>query len=87
VLRRVEEEQSAEPEPPSAPDQAPPGAKANLNSSDYDELRAVGMSVTQANRVIAYRARLGGYSSADDLERVPGFPTELIEELRARLET
>ncbi len=61
-------------------------ARANLNSGSYDELRAAGLSVTQANRVISYRERLGGYSSVDDLEQVPGFPPGFLEEVRKRLE-
>ena len=44
------------------------------------------MSVTQANRVIAYRERLGGYGSLDDLDSVPGFPPGFLAEVKSRVE-
>lgn len=59
----------------------------NLNSATFEELREAGMSVTQATRILAYRERFGGYGSVDDLEKVPGFPADLIESLRGRLST
>jgi O-antigen ligase/DNA uptake protein ComE-like DNA-binding protein len=57
----------------------------SLNAGSFEEYRELGMSVTQAKRVIAYRERLGGYSSIDDLDRVPGFPKELRAELKRKL--
>jgi DNA uptake protein ComE-like DNA-binding protein len=44
------------------------------------------MSVTQANRVIAYRDRMGGFASLDDIDRVPGFPPGLLDEIKRQLE-
>ena len=88
--------ESPEPEP-SVPERkglfggsdAPPAAAAsdavNLNSATFEELREAGLSVTQATRILAYRERFGGYSSVEDLEKVPGFPADLIESLRGRL--
>jgi len=67
---------------PSAP--ADPDA-VNLNSATFEELREAGLSVTQATRILAYRERFGGYSSVDDLEKVPGFPADLIESLKGRI--
>ena len=41
--------------------------------------------MTQATRILAYRERFGGYGSVDDLEKVPGFPADLIASLREKL--
>lgn len=89
----------AEPAPPAAP--APPtksplfgsglpggtgsSGSLNLNSATFEELREADLSVTQATRILAYRERFGGYRSVEDLEKVPGFPAELIESLRGRI--
>jgi len=57
----------------------------NLNSATFEELRDADLSVTQATRILAYRERFGGYRSVEDLEKVPGFPAELIESLRGKI--
>lgn len=57
----------------------------SLNSATFEELREAGLSVTQATRILAYRERFGGYGAVEDLEKVPGFPADLIESLRDRL--
>jgi len=57
----------------------------NLNSATFEELRDADLSVTQATRILAYRERFGGYRSVEDLEKVPGFPAELIASLRGRI--
>ncbi len=57
----------------------------NLNSATFEELREAGLSVTQATRILAYRERFGGYDSVEDLEKVPGFPSDLITSLRGRI--
>jgi DNA uptake protein ComE-like DNA-binding protein len=43
------------------------------------------MSVTQANRVIAYRERLDGYGSLDDLDTVPGFPRAFLADVKKKM--
>ena len=58
---------------------------ADLNEVDFDTLRDLGMSVTQASRVLRYRERRGGFDSWDEFEQVPGFPRELRRRLRKRL--
>jgi len=70
----------ATPASPAAPSDA-----INLNSATFEELREAGLSVTQATRILAYRERFGGYNAVDDLEKVPGFPPDLIESLRNRV--
>ena len=57
----------------------------NINTASFEELRGAEFSVTQATRVLAYRERFGGYSSVDDLARVPGFSPEAIAALRDRV--
>ncbi|HTU14790.1 MAG TPA: helix-hairpin-helix domain-containing protein [Solirubrobacterales bacterium] len=63
----------------------PSSGTLNLNSATFEELRDADLSVTQATRILAYRERFGGYRSVEDLEKVPGFPAELIESLRGRI--
>ena len=43
------------------------------------------MSVTQAKRVIRYRDERGGFTSVDELDEVPGFPRDFLDELKDRL--
>src|SRR4029450_13910944 len=57
------------------------GAPVNLNSATFEELRGVNLSVTQATRVLAYRERFGGYQSVDELDKVPGFPHDLLTQV------
>jgi DNA uptake protein ComE-like DNA-binding protein len=45
----------------------------------------MGMSVTQATRVIAYRERQDGFDSIDDLDQVPGFPKDFLAALKQKL--
>jgi hypothetical protein len=62
------------------------GAALDLNSASFEELRGVGLSVTQSARVIAYRDTRGGFGSLDDLAAVPGFSRETISSLRLQVE-
>lgn len=57
--------------------------RLDLNHATFEQLREVGLSVTQATRILAYRERFGGYDSLDDLDKVPGFPPEKIEDMRS----
>ena len=61
------------------------GEAINLNTVTFEQLRALGMSITQSKRVIAYRERLGGYETVDDLDAVPGFPMAFRAELKSKL--
>ena len=60
------------------------GGQVNLNTASFEELRNHRLSVTQATRVLAYRERLGGYKSIDDLDQVPGFPKDFLREFKMR---
>ena len=57
----------------------------SLSSADYDELRGLGMSVTQAKRVIRYREENNGFRSVDELDDVPGFPRAFLNEIKDQL--
>jgi len=74
--------------PPAAPTAPPPvsgsAAAVNLNTATFEELREAELSVTQATRILAYRERFGGYSSIEDLGKVPGFPADEVEAQRGR---
>lgn len=95
VIESTPEPEAVEPEPVLpprrglfSPENTPSPARpdtVNLNQATFEELREAGLSVTQATRILAYRERFGGYSSVEDLEKVPGFPADLIESLRSRL--
>ena len=80
--RRLAEGGSAASPAPTSPAS---GDLVDINSASLSQLRELGMSVTQANRVIAYRERLGGYSTVDQLDAVPGFPPGMIDELKAKV--
>ena len=49
----------------------------NLNDATFEQLRDVGLSVTQTGRVLAHRERSGRFGSVDELEGIPGFPRGL----------
>jgi DNA uptake protein ComE-like DNA-binding protein len=56
-----------------------------LNEATFEELRGLGLSVTQSARVIAYRDVRGGFESLDELDEIPGLPKETRADLRQRL--
>ena len=70
---------------PSLTDTAKVRAVVNLNDATFEQLRLLGMSVTQATRVIAYRERQDGFESIEDINSVPGLPNDLLAELKERL--
>jgi DNA uptake protein ComE-like DNA-binding protein len=62
----------------------PPAAPLDLNLVTFEQLRSQNLSVTQATRLLAHRERLGGFTSIDDLDQVPGFPPDLLAEIKSR---
>lgn len=68
----------------TASDTAGDDDRVSLNDATFEQLRGLGLSVTQATRILAYRERFGGYNSLDDLDKVPGFTPEKIESMRSR---
>ncbi len=55
------------------------GGPLDVNKASFEQFRELGMSVTQATRVIAYRERQNGFQSVDDLDAVPGLSKKLIK--------
>jgi hypothetical protein len=78
----------AEPRP-AAPRHDAPGAgddrQLDLNEATFGQLHALGLSNTQSHRVIAYRERMNGFGSIDQLDEVPGFPKTVRDQLRRQL--
>jgi hypothetical protein len=76
------------PTPPPAPGPPPAAAQSGgtieLNTVTFEQLRAEGLSVTQATRLLAQRERLGRFNSVDDLDQVVGFPADVLDDLKRR---
>ncbi len=62
-----------------------PEGIVSLSVAGFDDLRALGMSVTQAKRVIRFRDEHGSFSSVSQLDDVPGFPRAFLDGIRDRL--
>jgi DNA uptake protein ComE-like DNA-binding protein len=56
----------------------------SLSAVTFDELRELGLSVTQSKRVLKYREERG-FKSVDELDQVPGFPRSFLADLKNRL--
>jgi DNA uptake protein ComE-like DNA-binding protein len=66
--------------------QLPPAEDpVDLNEASHADLCAIGMSETQASRVIRHRDFWGGFHSVSELDHVPGFSPEIRAELDERL--
>jgi DNA uptake protein ComE-like DNA-binding protein len=63
----------------------PAGDVVGLNSASFEQLRELGMSVTQARRVITYRDDRDGFDSVDGLDEIPGFPRAFLAQLKGKL--
>ena len=57
----------------------------SLSSAGVDELQSLGMSVTQAKRVIRYREERDGFRSIEELDDVPGFSRTFLDQIKGRL--
>jgi competence protein ComEA len=80
---------AAFPTPPPPAAQGPPpsgaaGGSINLNTVTFEQLREQSLTVTQATRLLAHRERLGRFGSVDELDEVPGFPQEVLDDLKRR---
>ncbi len=67
-----------------ADDLAP--ARADLNLIGFEELRGMGLSLTQCGRVLAKREELGAYRSTDQLDDLFGFPAHHLERLKSKVQ-
>lgn len=60
-------------------------AELDVNDVSFEQLRELGLSVTQSARLIAYRETRGGFDSLDELDEIPGLPKETRSALRSQL--
>jgi DNA uptake protein ComE-like DNA-binding protein len=91
-LRRAEERAVADVEPltdgggrNADDDLEPIGRRLDLNDVSFDQLRELGLSVTQATRLIAQREAHGPFTTTGELDRLPGFAAPQLEELKRRV--
>jgi len=70
--------------PPPSPAMGGTGAEINLNTVSFEQLRAEGLSVTQATRLLAHRERIGSFRTVEELDQVPGFPQDFLQVLKSR---
>ncbi|HEX5386920.1 MAG TPA: helix-hairpin-helix domain-containing protein [Gemmatimonadales bacterium] len=72
--------------PPVRPAKAGQGGLVALNSASAAELNALpGIGVARAAAIVAERERHGPFASVDQLTRVPGIKSALVQKLRDRL--
>jgi competence protein ComEA len=66
------------------PDQGQEDAagRVDLNSASFEQLRAIGLSVTQAARLIGQREQHGGFASVDDVDGIVGIPRDVKQTLK-----
>lgn len=60
---------------------------ADLNSLDYDGLRALGLSITESTKVLAVREIRGGFERPEELDELEGLTPENVAVLKAHLAT
>jgi DNA uptake protein ComE-like DNA-binding protein len=58
------------------------GGALDLNMASFEELRAVGLSVTQAARLIGQREQHGGFESVGDVDAIVGIPKTVKQTLK-----
>ena len=56
--------------------------RVDLNSASFEQLRAIGVSVTQAARLIGQREQHGGFASVDDVDGIVGIPKNVKQTLK-----
>jgi DNA uptake protein ComE-like DNA-binding protein len=61
-----------------------PASPIDLNAVSYEDLRAIGLSVTDSARVIAYREVRDGLGSVDELSELPELPADALDQIRSR---
>ena len=61
------------------------GAPVAINTATYEDLRGLGLSVTQTGRLLAARQRTGSFQTLDELDGIPGFPSTFLDQLKEKL--
>jgi hypothetical protein len=59
--------------------------RIELNTATVEGLRELGLSITQAARLVALREARGGLASLDELDEVPGLPEAQRAALRGQI--
>ncbi|MBW3094063.1 ComEA family DNA-binding protein [Bifidobacterium sp. 64T4] len=60
--------------------------RINLNTATLEELDSInGIGPVTAQKILDYRARVGGFSSVDQLLEVSGIGTKTLEKIRAKV--
>ena len=54
----------------------------DLNLASFEQLRGLGLSLTQAARVIGQREQHGGFRSVDDVDGINGIPKDVKQTLK-----
>jgi DNA uptake protein ComE-like DNA-binding protein len=100
--KRVDELQAAvspRPKREPAPEKAPPkrskraattrpgNGALDLNRASFEDLRDLGLSVTQSARLVAYRDTGHSFGSVSEVEELPGFGQATLRILRERTTT
>jgi DNA uptake protein ComE-like DNA-binding protein len=57
----------------------------SLSEASFEELRDLGLSVTQAKRIIKRRDERGGFTTIDELDDIPGFPKDFLADIKRHL--
>jgi DNA uptake protein ComE-like DNA-binding protein len=58
------------------------GGRLDLNTASFEQLRALGLSVTQAARLIGQREQHGGFASVDGVDAIVGIPKDVKQTLK-----
>lgn len=69
----------------AVPALAPVAESQDLNEMTFEQLCAIGLSATQARRVLARRDELGGFGSVAELDQLIGFPESILDALKHRV--
>ncbi len=69
----------------SEPEPLEGGPLERLNSASFEQLRSMGLSVTQAARVIALRDGRRGFETVDEVDQVPGLSADAAADLKRSL--
>jgi DivIVA domain-containing protein len=62
-----------------------PKGRLDINQASFDQLRALGLSISHCARLLALRDLRGGFTSLDVLDELDGLSQETQVKLRARL--
>jgi DNA uptake protein ComE-like DNA-binding protein len=82
AMKRAAAEAAAASHPGDGARDGAVSGKLDLNAASFEQLREVGLSVTQAARLIGQREQHGGFGSVDDVDRVVGLPRDVKQSLK-----